>query len=152
MRSPLRARLLRRATAYLAVASAIALQLSGTIHLAVVQHAICAEHGEAMDVEEGGAHAHHSSAARAADSDRPLVSLAATERPARLPHERGSDEESHHHCPLDEDRNTHALVVYAASISPVSASSIELAPPRAEPVRADSRELHRLAPKTSPPV
>jgi hypothetical protein len=140
------------ATAYLAVASAIALQLSGTIHLAVVQHAICAEHGEAMDVgEPEHAHARHAGALPAADSGQPRLSMSvgATERPA---HEPGSDEDSHHHCPLDEDRNTHALVVYAASISPLSASPIELAPPRTAPVRADSRDLHRLAPKTSPPV
>lgn len=148
MRSPLRLRArLRRigagATAYLAVASAIALQLSGTIHLAVVQHAICAEHGEAMDVGED-AHA-HATALAATDSDRALISAGA-------PRPRSNDEESHHHCPLDEDRNTHALVVHAASVSPLLASPIELAAPRVAPVRPNSRELHRLAPKTSPPV
>jgi hypothetical protein len=140
MRLPLRARLLRRTTAYLAVASAIALQLSGTIHLAVVQHAICAEHGEAMDVGDDE-HAHL--ATPAADSDQSLIS--AGTRPS-------SSEESHHHCPLDEDRNTHALVVYAASISPHFASFVHVAPPLAEPVRPSARELHGLAPKTSPPA
>ncbi len=146
MRSPSRARLLRRATAYLAVASAIALQLSGTIHLAVVQHAICAEHGEAMDVgEEAHGRAAAPASVLAMESDRALL-LSASPSPAP------PGEESHHHCPLDEDRNTHALVVHAASISPLSASSVQLTPPFAEPVRPNSRELHRLAPKTSPPV
>jgi hypothetical protein len=132
--------------AYVAVASAIALQLSGTIHLAIVQHAICAEHGEAMDVgEDEDAHGHHVAPAARQTLESVQSLISASTSPS-------SRDESHHHCPLDEDRNTHALVVYAASISPHSASSIELALPPAEPVRPSARELHRLAPKTSPPV
>jgi hypothetical protein len=130
--------------AYLAVASAVALQLSGTIHLAVVPHAICAEHGEAMDVGED-AHG-HATALPASDRDEAQVATDTRTRP--IPPEG----DSHHHCPLDEDRNTHALVVYAAAIHALLASPVALAAPRVEPVRPSSRELHRLAPKTSPPV
>lgn len=128
--------------AYVAVSSAIALQLSGTIHLAVVQHAICAEHGEAMDVAED-AHG-HAAALPAPNLDETQIS------PGTRPS--APDDDSHHHCPLDEDRNTHALVVYAAAITALVASTADVTPPRAEPVRPNARELHALAPKTSPPA
>lgn len=128
-----------RALRALIVASCLALQLSGTIHLAVVQHAICAEHGEAMDVHDG-----HTDAAEPKSAAAPDGIHAGGE---------GSPvEDAHHHCPLDEDRSTHALVVHAAGLAP----RVELPAPALRPstdgasITPRARQL--LAPKTSPPV
>jgi len=142
MRLPLGARLLPRAMTYVVVASCMALQLSGTIHLAVVQHAICAEHGEAMDVGED-AGAHQRSLARESERSERGIYAGNGHAPA---------DESHHHCPLDEDRNTHALVVHAALVGVRVASPTALAPPHAEVAYLAPRALQLLAPKTSPPA
>lgn len=122
---------------YVVVASCMALQLAGTVHLAVVQHAICAEHGEAMDVGE-----EHASAP-AADSRETRIAGANETTPTG---------EEHHHCPFDEDRNTHGLVVLAALVGPRIAVPVALPPPHAEPTQLAARALRLLAPKTSPPA
>jgi hypothetical protein len=134
-------RSLSRALYWAILASCLALQLSGTIHLALVQHAICAEHGEAMDVGDG--HGHLATAAKPAAA-RAVggVYAGAGENPAS---------DAHHHCPLDEDRNTHALVVYAALVGPQVAVPA-LPPPHAQLAKLAPRELQLLAPKTSPPA
>jgi hypothetical protein len=132
------ARLLPRAWTFAVVASCLALQLSGTIHLATVQHAICAEHGEAMDVDS-----HARTTAPAADSSERGVYSGSSDSPAG---------ESHEHCPLDEDRNTHALVVHAALVGPRIASPTPQPPPYAPLARLAPRALQLLAPKTSPPA
>jgi hypothetical protein len=129
---------------YVVVASCMALQLSGTIHLAVVQHAICAEHGEAMDVGEGADAHRHSPALETANES--------SERGIYAANDRAPADESHHHCPLDEDRNTHALVVHAALIGARIASPTALPPPHAEVAYLAPRALQLLAPKTSPPA
>jgi hypothetical protein len=124
---------------YVVVASCMAFQLSGTIHLAVVQHAICAEHGEAIDVGDSQARA----GTPAADSGDDRVDASSNENPAS---------ESHHHCPLDEDRSTHALVVPNALAGPRVATPAPLPAPDAELARLAPRALQLLAPKTSPPA
>lgn len=128
--------MLPRTMTYLVVASCMALQLSGTIHLAVVQHAICAEHGEAMDV---GEHSHTPLAAAGEDG---IYAGTGAEPLSK----------SHHHCPLDEDRNTHGLVVYAAFILARVAVPEALPPPQVELAYVTPRARQLLAPKTSPPA
>jgi hypothetical protein len=124
---------------YVVVASCMAFQLSGTIHLAVVQHAICAEHGEAMEVGDAPTRARPP----AADSRESRVHPGANGSPAS---------ESHHHCPLDEDRSTHALLVRNALVGPRLASPAPLPAPHTELTCLAPRTLRLLAPKTSPPA
>lgn len=138
-RPPHGARLLPRALTSVIIASCLGLQLSGTIHLATVQHAICAEHGEAMDVGDG----HATASAPATHSGERGVYAGSGHNPAG---------ESHHHCPLDEDRNTYALVVHAALVGPRIASPTPHLPPHAQLARLAPRALQLLAPKTSPPA
>jgi hypothetical protein len=117
------------------VASCVALQLAGTVHLALVQHAYCAEHGETVDVGHGP-QAHGEPAAPAADRD-----------PGQAP-----ESDAHHHCRLDEDRSTHALVVHAALVGPRAPSPELIVPPHAPHARVTQRLTQLLAPKTSPPA
>src|SRR3954471_1831662 len=142
MRLPLGARLLPRLATYVVVASCMALQLGGTIHLAVVQHAICAEHGEAIDV--GRAHRHVPAPAADGRERRLHAGLAG--------HDGAPADPSHHHCALEEDRSTHALAVHAALVGPRIASLTALAPPHAPLAVLAPRALRLLAPKTSPPA
>jgi hypothetical protein len=121
----------------------LALQLSGTIHLATVQHAICAEHGEAMDVGDEHAQARARASQRTTRSGERGVFSGSSDSPAG---------ESHHHCALDEDRNTYALVVHSALVGARIASPTPPAPPHAQLARLAPRALQLLAPKTSPPA
>jgi hypothetical protein len=121
------------------IASCLALPLSGTIHLATVEHAICAEHGQAMDIGDD----HPEASAPAARSGERGVYSGTGENPGG---------ESHHHCPLDQDRNTYALVVHAALVGPRVASPTPHLPPHAQLVPLAPRALQLLAPKTSPPA
>ncbi|HKP62682.1 MAG TPA: hypothetical protein VJV78_38365 [Polyangiales bacterium] len=118
------------------VASAVALQLAGTVHLAVVQHAYCAEHGEAVDVARHAAQDRSEQAAEGVERGQP-------EAP---------DSDSHHHCRLDEDRSAQAVLVHAALVGPRAPSPDVVAPPHAPYARATARITQLLAPKTSPPA
>jgi hypothetical protein len=118
------------------VASCMALQLAGTLHLAIVQHAYCAEHGEAVDVDRHAVAGHAEPAVAG-------VELGRQDAPQ-------SDE--HHHCSLDEDRSTHALVVHAALVGARDPSPEVVPPPHAPYARVTSRVTQLLAPKTSPPA
>jgi hypothetical protein len=118
------------------VASCVGLQLSGTVHLAVVQHAYCAEHGEATDVDPHAAHGPAAHAEQGVDGGR----------------QDAPESDAHHHCRLDEDRSSHALVVYAALVGPRAPSPDLVPPPHAPHARVTPRVTQLLAPKTSPPA
>lgn len=146
--SPLR-RLLRgtepvqQITTSVLIASCLALQLGGTVHLAVVEHELCGEHGEAIDVA-GSGHTHGRGAAETSGEDEaPSPSHES---------ESTSDGEAHDHCPLAEDRNGRALVVQAASSGPCCESITLGNPAPAAHWSLSPSALRLLAPKTSPPA
>jgi hypothetical protein len=123
------------------VAGCLALQLSGTAHLALSTHDICAEHGEAVDVTPPAQ-------TRGADLD-----LA---QPTGMgPMARSGDSpigESHEHCPLAEDRGGRALVVPPAHVGPAFVAPVSAAGPQARIETPSARARYLLAPKTSPPA
>lgn len=125
------------------IASCLALQLSGTLHLAVVEHELCVDHGAAVDVEAG----HHHGHAHAGEAGARAVDEVA---PAPAPTTRGG--ESHDHCPVTADRNGYALDVLAAPEGPRSAELRAVEPVFAALWTVSTSELRLLAPKTSPPV
>lgn len=123
------------------VATCVALQLAGTLHLLVVQHELCLEHGEAIDI--GSDHAHGLAVPGAAQA---RSNASATSRHGS--HEAGA----HAHCLLVEDRSGRAFVVApAVEIAGAPALIASVATPGAT-WSLPANTLRLLAPKTSPPV
>jgi hypothetical protein len=121
------------------VAGCLALQLSGTLHLALAEHRICAEHGEAIDV---------------AESASATLSLEQHGEPARraavsVQHERS--EQPHDHCPVANHSHGRALVVQSAACAQCVISTT-IAEPNARYANPSASTLRLLAPKTSPPA
>ena len=125
-------------TAVMSVAC-LALQLSGTFHLAVVEHGLCAEHGEAIDVSQSA-----EPRVRARDQDPKAEASASSGR--------SSKDGSHDHCLLAEDRAGRALVVKAANGALRSAPLVNLVPVQQERSVLSPSALRLLASKTSPPA
>lgn len=129
------------------VGACLALQLAGTVHLAVVDHELCADHGVAVDVAEG-AHGH-------GHADRPGQVETRGEPEARSDADRSGSAPAgadHDHCPLAENRSARALVVQAAAVGPRCATIAPDAHVQLAVVALSPSALRLLAPKTSPPA
>ena len=140
MRRLLRPRALRRLATSLLAGATIALQLSGTVHLAFAKHSLCAEHGVATDTHDQG---QASNAARPAQElpASPAVSSGEGPRPGR-----------HDHCPLAAEHRERATLVAAAHAVPWTLPSAHAIAPVTATVSRSPSELRLLAPKTSPPA
>jgi len=126
------------------IATCLALQLAGTLHLMVVEHELCFEHGEAVDVAGS---AHHDHGGRVpAGTDRSASEISATSG------RDGHGATSHDHCPQVEDRAGRALIVARAfeGAPPPTLLAMVAAPSTPWTLSVDALRL--LAPKTSPPV
>src|SRR4029077_16185454 len=110
------------------------LQAFNSAHLLLVRHAVCAEHGEAI---EAGPHASPQSGS---ETDRDRVAQTAE----------GTGDAEHEHCQIAAGERTArvltALIVAAEPLSPVVLAIASEAP---APVL--DAETYRDAPKTSPP-
>ena len=128
------------------IAICVALQLASTLHLMVVEHELCFEHGEAVDV--AGAHSHHDHG----DGHGGLPAIQRSDEAAATSRDGANEAASHEHCPLIEDRASRALVVPAAfeTASAPLLLAVVFAP--AAPWSLSPSALRLLAPKTSPPV
>jgi hypothetical protein len=120
-------------------------QVVGLLHLVLVEHERCAEHGEMIEVRgEVQIHAH---------AQRPASpALAGARAAAVTAAETGSPAHDHEHCLVLLGRRTSgppapaAAIVASVGTSPiVVVSSSCVAAPRGPP-------LYRLAPKSSPPA
>ncbi|MGD8859325.1 MAG: hypothetical protein PVI30_04885 [Myxococcales bacterium] len=134
-----------RLSAALALCLSALLQVSGPLHYLLVEHGVCAEHGEATHAA-GGHHDHGSRVGRAgiAGAARPR----ATPGPA-VAAAGDADHRSHEHCLLA----CRPRVAATVGPAPVVASVVGLraAPSPLAPDRAHRAPALQLAPKTSPP-
>jgi hypothetical protein len=112
---------------------------SGLAHFIVVEHAICAEHGDLIHADEShpsgvSAHAH-------AVTEFPSLSERAASTPGH----------AHEHCPVLTQRREQARVAQAgtALLPPPESGVVDDLPCDAPSPCAD---LLRFAPKTSPPA
>lgn len=116
-------------------------QFSAALHLVLVEHAHCAQHGEWVHVDgEHGGHAAHAVEAARSEVPSQAVTGAADEQ--------GHD---HDHCLVGSERRKLALL---------PTSQLELGPPDdagemaylARTPSTPSTHVYSFAPKTSPPV
>ena len=136
-----RAQALRRGALLLA-ALAVATQLSGYVHLALVEHTRCAEHGELV---ESGGHGPVALVATSHEAGRtPDAHLAASET---APHGHG-----HEHCLLSPFRRERTPFTSSLSTAPVAEDAARDHAFTAFPPRTHAVPVFRLAPKNSPPV
>ena len=120
------------------VAGCLLLQLSATAHLVLVEHEICPEHGEAVDVSDVARASVHQHAAPVA------------ERSVRVGGHASSS--SHEHCPVAIDRSSKALVAQAVVVGIAPSPAIELQVFVSEGPTLSASAVRLLAPKTSPPA
>jgi hypothetical protein len=135
------ARPIRRATTVVVAATCLALQLFATFHLLTVEHGLCAEHGEPIDVE------------RAAKPGFRLLDRSRTAEtgPAASPGT-PSDNGVHDHCLLTARCSSSTVVVQAAKDCPSCAPVLVKGPGAADRWSMPLSVLRLLAPKTSPPA
>lgn len=114
-------------------------QASGLLHGVLVQHARCAEHGEAVHV----AAAEHALAAHA-DASAPGTQVVHADATA-------AEEHGHEHCLGVWNRRGATFAPEAGTVVPALFAAHVHAAPHAIP-RVAARPLFLLAPKTSPPV
>jgi hypothetical protein len=132
-----------RLTAALALGLSALLQVSGPLHYVLVEHRVCAEHGEATH-GEAGHHDHGHAVVGDTEIGRPIgaAGLAVGRSDA-------AEHPSHDHCLLASRPRDAA----AAQGAPVAAGRVAptMAPSRPAPGRAHRAPALQLAPKTSPP-
>lgn len=125
-----------------ALAAFIALLLSGsslaqTVHFLLIPHAICAEHGELVELG-GQADAHH-------EPHEASRSVAISEH--------GEADAGHDHCEvLARSERELSLPPIASFELPAAPRSLEQALPVVEESARHARPLLDVAPKTSPPT
>lgn len=132
---------IRRATTVVIAATCLSLQLFATFHLLTVKHELCAEHGEAIDVERSARPDH-----LRLDSGHSAETGPAASSGTR------SENGTHDHCMLAADRSSGALLVSAANGSAHFAPFIAKGPRSADLWSMPASVLRLLAPKTSPPA
>jgi hypothetical protein len=132
---------IRRATTLVIAATCVSLQLFATFHLLTVQHELCAEHGEPIDVERSAQQGH-----LRFDSGHSAETGPAASSGTR------SENGTHDHCLLAADRSSGAALVSAANASAHCAPLIAKRPRFADLWSMPASVLRLLAPKTSPPA
>jgi hypothetical protein len=111
-------------------------QLSSVAHLVQVGHVTCAEHGELVHAEAGGAEP-----APASDSALPAYAPVSAPPPAH----------GHEHC-LVAGLRRDFCVIHDSAPAAVAPDERPIAGPEVDATRVAPFALFRLAPKNSPPV
>jgi len=128
----------RARTAVIALACAFT-QLFATAHFVLVRHAICLEHGHAVDVDhDSRAHARLAPASRE-------TSIAATSSDALHASE-------HEHCATACDPRSRAIGASRSALVRIAVASRVVSPPEARAPAAFPIAILMLAPKSSPPA
>ena len=138
-----------RVVAVLLAALTLAAPLTGYLHLALVEHTRCAEHGELI---EGARAARPDHAALASPAPPALVFVDRSSRveDGAVPAEHGH---GHEHCLLSPFRRERASCGAALAVAPVhDVAADEHASAVASAPRTGAIALYRIAPKNSPPV
>lgn len=119
----------------------LAAQLAGTVHLALVTHVTCAEHGELVEAGDAGL----GPAARS----RQAAPSASGQRLAAAEAREGAH--GHEHCLASALRRAAAPLEAPGHLGPAPAPA-PLARPRPAPAPAAAIALLAVAPKASPPA
>lgn len=117
---------------------ALVAQAGSVLHLVLVQHVTCPEHGEWVHAESGGVPA--ALTAPAAEHSAPAVEKSTAEEP-----------HGHDHCSVTCTRRDEAVFTGHA-VSTATCSALTEAPALSRAVFAPAIALLHLAPKASPPA
>jgi hypothetical protein len=115
-------------------------EASSWLHLVIVRHVVCADHGQLVEVSEGTEHALHPSSTRE-PSDEAGVEQGDAVSPAHRDH----------HCGFLAALRTREPVP-AATVAPVQAALEQVPAPAPTFVALRASLLILLAPKASPPL